>query len=123
MSKIAAMGSFSHRHNLDIVALQASSRPGGNYRWLTTWVESGRVGSHGGRVRFVISERVVFRERPDLLRDGLEASWIEVSKRSTSLLIGSVYVPPRRDHSFQIFQEVWPLNVLKIDENRSVILD
>jgi exonuclease III len=78
--KIAEIGRFSHRHNLDVVALQET--------WLVpdqvvatdgyTWVGKGRVGGHGGGVGFLISDRVVFRERPDLLRDGLEASWIEV---------------------------------------------
>lgn len=67
------------------------------------WVGAGRS-IRGGGVGFLIRNSIPFDVRRDLNTRGVEQIWIEVYRpRMTSILVCSVYIPPRKIHSLENF--------------------
>ena len=58
------------------------------------------INKKGGGVCIFIHNTISFSERSDLLDDIIEAAWIELTLKSTQIIIGCMYRPPNSDCNY-----------------------
>ena len=121
--RLEELGFLAQEHSLDVLAVQETwLKPGQKVSVPGFfWIGDCRSQGKGGGTGFLVSNKVVVRRRADLARRGLEATWIEVLRSGGSsdcVLVGSVYIPPRRLDCLRVLEGV----VSGLDSRSSIMV-
>ena len=103
--------------NIRLLLFTEIWHPDANLNLLTQWrwYKNERVGREGGGAAIVVHPSVKSWPRKDLLKEGVESVWCELSLDNQRILVGSVYIRPDDGAAMKILLE--QLEIIEKDHN------